>query len=533
MKKTLRPEVSIVPPSKANGANVFISYRSQDPDQLLAKDFQKFLQAKGHEVFLASVSVSLGDNWSQRIDQALEVCDYLLLLLSEKSAASEMVTEEVRRARELRNSRPNSKPIILPVRVQFPLSSPLNYDLRGYLSRIQQREWNSPEDTDTILQEILSLLETGGDSKINESAEEVRSIKTLAFDGPEGRPLPVAEPEVPQGQMPLASAFYIQREPLESLCYKEIERQAALIRIKAPRQMGKTSLMARILHHAEEQGARTISVSFQLMDDSAFQDLNLFLRRFCALVSSKLKVPRSTLNEFWDDEFFGPKENCSTYFEECLLSNINGLIVLGLDELDQLFAYESIAKEFLGLLRTWNEEAKVNKTWGKLRLVVVHSTESYVVLDTNSSPFNVGLSINLKEFNSNQVMELAKRHGLGWSDQEISQLMNIVGGHPYLVRVALYQIANNDKSLEKILAEAPTEAGIYSDHLRRHMWNLEQHPELLDAMRQTAASNAPVRLDSIQGFKLNGMGLVHLKENDVTLRYELYRRYFRDRLRVN
>ena len=523
----------MVPPSKANSANVFISYRSKDPDQLLAKDFQKALQAKGHDAFMAAASIRLGDNWSKRIDQALEACDYLLLLLSEKSAASEMVTEEVRRARELRDSRSDNKPIILPIRVQFPISSPLNYDLRGYLSRIQQREWNAPEDTDPILQEILSLLEIGYDSQIDEANEQTPETVTPAFDGPEGRPLPAAEPEVPQGQLTLASAFYIQREPLESLCYREIERQAALIRIKAPRQMGKTSLMARVLHHAEEQGARAISVSFQLSDEAVFQDLNLFLRRFCALVSRKLKVPLSKLNEFWDDEFFGPKENCSTYFEECLLADLNGPIVLGLDEVDRMFAYEQVAKEFLGLLRTWNEEAKVNDAWGKLRLVVVHSTESYVVMDTNSSPFNVGLPINLKDFDANQVMDLAKRHGLGWGNQEVTQLMDMVGGHPYLVRVALYQIAKNGRSLEQALTAAPTEAGIYSDHLRRHLWNLEKHPDLLDAIRQTAANNAPVRLGSIQGFKLNGMGLVHLEKNDVTLRYELYRRYFRDRLRVS
>ncbi|MEM9485671.1 MAG: AAA-like domain-containing protein [Cyanobacteria bacterium P01_F01_bin.116] len=517
----------------ANSAKVFISYRSKDPDQILAGEFQTALQQAGHEAFMAATSIRLGENWSHRVDQELERCDYLLLLLSEKAAASEMVTEEVRRARELRDSRPERKPVILPIRVQFPRIAPLNYNLRGYLHPLQQRQWNSPEDTDGILQEILTLLATGSESQTAEADEPPQPTENPAFDGPEGRPLPVAEPEVPQGQMPLASAFYVQREPLESLCYREIERQAALIRIKAPRQMGKTSLMARILHHAEEQGARTISVSFQLTDDSVFQDLNLFLRRFCALVSSKLKVPRKRLNEFWDDEFFGPKENCSTYFEECLLSDINSPIVLGLDELDRIFAYERIAKEFLGLLRTWNEEAKINPTWGKLRLVVVHSTESYVVMDTNSSPFNVGLPINLKEFDANQVMDLVKRHGLGWGNQEVTQLMDMVGGHPYLIRLALYQIAKNGQSLKQTIAEAPTEAGIYSDHLRRHMWNLEQHPDLLDAIRKTAANNAPVRLETIEGFKLNGMGLVHLEKNDVTLRYELYRQYFRDRLRAS
>ncbi|MCG8368279.1 MAG: AAA-like domain-containing protein [Pseudanabaenales cyanobacterium] len=516
----------------SDSAKVFISYRSKDPDQLLARQFQDALQAVGHEAFMAAASIRLGENWSQRIDQELEQCDYLLLLLSEKSAASEMVIEEVRRARELRDSRPAKKPTILPIRVQFPISASLNYDLRGYLNPIQQREWRSPEDTAAILQEILSLLETGGDLQKDESEQELVTASPV-FQGSGGRPLPVAEPEVPRGQLSLASAFYVKRDPLETTCYEEIEKQAALIRIKAPRQMGKTSLMARILHHAQEQDYRTTSVTFQLTDETVFQDLNQFLRRFCALVSRKLKFPLSKLADFWEDEFFGPKENCSTYFEECLLADLNSPFVLGLDELDRIFAYETVAKEFLSLLRTWNEAAKVNDTWGKLRLVVVHSTESYVVMDTNSSPFNVGLPINLEDFEPAQVLDLAKRHGLDWGSREVNRLMEMVGGHPYLVRVALYQIAKHTKSLEQVLVEAPTEAGIYGDHLRRHLWNLEQHPDLLNAIRQTAATNSPVRLESIQGFKLNGMGLVDLQKNDVTLRYDLYRRYFRDRLRLN
>jgi len=516
----------------SESAKVFISYRSKDPDQTLAYKFQEALQMSGHEAFMAAASIRLGDNWSQRIDQALEACDYFLLLLSEKSATSEMVTEEVRRARELRDSRSMGKPVLLPIRIQFPMSSPLNYDLRGYLNRIQQREWQSDDDTTIILNEILYLLETEQDSQKDDSDEKLVT-ETPAFELPGSYPLPVAEPEVPTGQMSLASAFYINREPFETQCCKAIESPGALIRILAPRQMGKTSFMARILHYAKKQHYRSISVTFQLTDESVFQDLNQFLRRFCALVSRKLKVPLTKLNDFWDDEFFGPKENCSTYFEECLLADLNSPIVLALDEVDRLFAYEEIAKEFLTLLRTWNEDSKVDPTWSKLRLVVVHSTESYVVMDTNSSPFNVGLPINLKEFTIDQVMDLVIRHGLDCDTRAAERLMDMVGGHPFLVRLALYHLAKDSKSLDQILEEAPTEAGIYSDHLRRHLWNLEKHPDLLSAIRQTAVSNTPVRLESIQGFKLNGMGLVDLQKNDVTLRYELYRQYFRDRLRVS
>lgn len=510
---------------------MFISYRSEDPDQVLAQKLQEQLEVAGHQPFMAATSIRLGENWSQRIDQALQNCDYFLLLLSKQSATSEMVTEEVRRAKELRDGSGGKKPRILPIRVQFPFSEPLNYDLRGYLNRIQQREWQSEADTSGILNEVLDLLATGG--HLDQGAEPTELVTaTPAVAGPKQRPLPVAEPELPGGLMQLASEYYIERNPIEARCYAEIQKPGALIRIKAPRQMGKTSLMARILHHADQQGYRTTSLTFQLTDESLFTDLEQFLKRFCALVSRKLQVPTCKVKEFWTDDLFGPMETCSAYFEECLLPTLKGPLVLALDEVDRLFPYEALAKEFLGLLRVWNEQAKMGGIWSGLRLIVVHSTESYVVMDTNASPFNVGMEMKLPEFTADQVLTLAKRHGLTWSNEQVTELMKLLGGHPFLTRVALYHIAQQDLTLEQLLVEAPTEASIYDDHLRRHLWNLEQHPELLNAIKQTVVIDNPVRLESLPAFKLNGMGLINLQGNDVTLRYDLYRKYFRDRLRI-
>jgi hypothetical protein len=94
----------------------------------------------------------------------------------------------------------------------------------------------------------------------------------------------------------------------------------------------------------------------------------------------------------------------------------------------------------------------------------------------------------------------------------------------------MYAIARQDVTLDTLLQEAPTEAGLYSDHLRRHLWNLEKHPELIEAMREVAIARSPVRLPTVQAFKLNSMGLVRLQGNEVTSRCRLYEQYFRERL---
>jgi hypothetical protein len=345
-------------------------------------------------------------------------------------------------------------------------------------------------------------------------------------------PLPVAELELPEGQMELASQFYVKREPWESRSYKAIEKRVALIRIKAPRQMGKTSLLARIRNHAEQQGCRMVYLSFQEPEEDVFQELNQFLRRFCVLIGRELGISPKKLNEYWDDEFLGPKENCNEYLK-CLLADLNSPLVLALDTVDRVFPYNKVAVEFFSLLRVWHEKAKENSTWAKLRLVIVHSTEVYVKMPPERSPFNVGLTVELPEFNPEQVLDLAQRHGLAWGSAEIEQIMGMVSGHPYLVRLALYYISQQDLTLSQLLEQAPTDAGIYGDHLRQHLWNLQQHPELMAAVKQAVMTSHPVRLEAMQAFKLHGMGLVNRQGNDVTPRCDLYRLYFRDHLKVS
>lgn len=524
------------------GARVLISHSDREPELSLATQIYQALEAAGYETFMAvetfgyeRESGSRDYWWLLCIEEELRRSDYFLLLLSQASATSEFITEKVRRARELRNSRPDNRPAILPIRVN-PVDWSLSYDLRSHLLPFEQRDWRSPDDTPIVLQEVLTLLADTGEAKVRLVEAEIEQprpefLSVPASVGAIAPPLPAAAPELPEGSVSLDSAFYVERPPIEERCQETIVQPGALIRIKAPRQMGKTSLMARILHYAQQQGYRPVSLSFQLADSAIFEDLTKFLRWFCVNVGRGLQLPNK-LAYYWDDEF-GNKISCKDYFENYLLSEISSPLVLGLDEVDLVFPYPQIADDFFGLLRAWHEEAKYRDIWKKFRLVVVHSTEVYIPLNVNQSPFNVGLPIELPEFSQPQVNELVQRHGLNWHPSQVEQLMATIGGHPYLVRLALYHMARQDTTLSQLLATAPTEAGLFKDHLRWRLWNLGQHPELATAMKEVVAASSPVRLDSMQAFKLHSMGLVNLQGNECSPRCDLYRQYFRDRLGIS
>ncbi|MFN6498574.1 MAG: AAA-like domain-containing protein [Nostoc sp. DedQUE01] len=77
-----------------------------------------------------------------------------------------------------------------------------------------------------------------------------------------------------QGPLPLNSPFYVKCLSIEPQCDEAILKPGALIRIKAPWQMGKTSLIARILNRGRETGLQTLLLSMRLADTSSFGNLD-------------------------------------------------------------------------------------------------------------------------------------------------------------------------------------------------------------------------------------------------------------------
>ena len=332
--------------------------------------------------------------------------------------------------------------------------------------------------------------------------------------------------EEPEGQVELGSRFYIQRPPIEKDSCETILRAGSLIRIKAPRQMGKSSLLSRTLAYAKYKGNQVAHLYFQEADSDVFSELDSFLQWFCASIAAELNLD-DNLDQYWQG-VLGSKNKCTKYFQRYLLTVLDVPLVLGLDEVDLIFQYPKIASDFFGLLRAWHEKAKNEDVWKKLRLVIVHSKEVYIPLNINQSPFNVGLPIELPELTLPQIADLVNRHQLNWQMTEVEKLMTLTGGHPYLVRQALYQIARGRIDLEKLLQLAPTEEGIYGNHLRRQLSYLKEDAEMLEAFKELVASDRPLQLESHVAFKLRSIGLVKFQGNQVVPMCSLYYQYFRE-----
>lgn len=328
------------------------------------------------------------------------------------------------------------------------------------------------------------------------------------------------------GPLPFDSSFYIHRLGIEPASTQEVLTAGALVRLKAPHQFGKTSLINLILGHAQDYGLRTAVVSMRAIDRRCLVDINQTLRWFCAVVARALDLPNQ-FDQRWDS-LFGGSYSCTDYFETYLLPAAEQPLLLVIDDLDELFAYGDVATDVLGMLRAWYEQGRYGAgqtLWPQLRLVIAHSTEAWLPLNIHQSPFNVGLSIDLPPFTLDQVEDLALRYGLAPGDDDLLQLMDLVGGHPYLTQLTLFHLTQR-QTLAHIAEQAAAYDGIYSSHLRRQLEILDGEPEILAAMTQVATSADGVKLPLPLAFRLQGLGLVRFKQQVCVASCAVYRQYF-------
>ncbi len=338
-------------------------------------------------------------------------------------------------------------------------------------------------------------------------------------------PAPVADLHFPDGVVPLGSRFYAEHADLQAQCEQAISQPSGLLRIQAPAKMGKTSCLERLVAYAQGLNYRVVRIDLQLVDKTALKDLDQLLQWLCRQVCKQLNR-QIDIAGHWNVKY-GSKDNCTDFLERYVLNQSDQPLLLCLDNLERIFSYPDIFEDFLTLLRFWHDQK--NEPWSRLRMVLLHVWYKEIS-NINSSPFNVGQVVHLPELNALQVQELVTLYGLNWQDRQVAGLMNLVGGHPHLIRLALHEVAQGKIILQTLLAIADREDSLYGNHLQHHFLYLTQQPELKELMANIVHSDQPLFIPNILLRQLKDSGLIKYHGDEVAPANQLYRSYFRKRL---
>ena len=446
-------------PVLPNSLRVSILYKSSvQPDDRVLRLVEQQLTRAGCQVFIDK-HLAIGVQWAREIESKIRDSDAAIVLLSAASVQSEMIIYEVETAHQAGQAQ-GGRPRLLPVRVQ--LTGPLPAALAAILDPLQFFLWESPQDDQRLIHEIVRSLQTSQKAVAPEARVKLESIG---------------------GAVPLESQFYVVRHTDHEF-QSAIARRDSIVLVKGARQMGKTSLLARGLQQARQGGAKVVLTDFQKLNASHLASVEAFFLTLGDFLADQLDL--DVLPEDAWDKRRSPNTNFERYLRREVLGKLSGHFVWGLDEVDRLFTCE-FGSEVFGLFRSWHNERALDPSgpWSRLTLAIAYATEAHLfITDVNQSPFNVGTRLTLEDFTSDQVATLNQHYGSPLRDAiELRRFFTLVGGQPYLVRRGLNEIASGHLSFNEFAQAADRDEGLFGDHLRRILVLLAKDHELTHVVR--------------------------------------------------
>lgn len=512
---------------RAPSAKVFLSYRRAQPDEGIVAELQKLLDAAGHHVF-RDVDIPIGQRWAEAIQQQLRECDVFIVFLSEQSVDRDMVREEVKQA-YYRQKAEQGSPLILPVRLNYDGALP--YDMNAWLAPIQYAFWKSPDDTPAIAKLLLNAVEAmSGAALPHAGSLATPEQRRLLLEQTEdvGRPLPKAEPAVmDKVGMKAGSPFYIERE-VDQFFIDCLKLDHGVASIRAPRQMGKSSLLARTRQQLHEAGLKSVFLDLKILEHEPFADVRAAMLGLAMLIADQAEL------DLDPESFFTGRGFPATKLQRFLAAAFGGLpqrTVLLFDDVDALFK-KPYRDGLFGGLRTIIDQKPNDPGIANIGFGFAHAQDpSSWIGDLNQSPFNVADSYTLKEFDLVRLQQLNDRHQRLLSLEQLDQLQLLLGGHPFMTRTAFYHLAPKEKKdpvpFETLVAAAPQDDGFFGDHLRGQLMRLlelkldKAFKKILDAHK----------CDQVKEFEaLKALGLVTgPNHKEATPRYGIYETYFKKR----
>jgi hypothetical protein len=455
------------------------------------------LAGEGYQVFIDR-HLQIGMHWAREIEQRIANADVVIPLLSASSVQSEMLGYEIQLAHEYAQKR-TGKPRILPIRISFAQALPDH--IAGILDGIQYATWDGPGDDEDLIADVLGAIQQPGQF------------------GPQPRKL-----EQVGGAVPLDSHFYVVRSTDEEFL-TAVRRHDSIVLIKGARQMGKTSLMARGLQLARQNGDRVILTDFQKLSTQHLESTNSLFRLLVESIADQLDYVLD-IDTIWNPKR-GPSANFERFLRREVLSKVGKRLVWGMDEVDRLF-FCAFSSEVFGLFRSWHNERSLdpNGPWQKLTMAIAYATEAHMfITDMNQSPFNVGTRLSLQDFTLEQVAELNERYACPLKrPAEIAAYFKLLGGQPYLTRRGLNEMASRGLDFRAFEAQTCRDEGPFGDHLRRILVSLAQDPDLCTVVRGVLEGRHVAATE--QFYRLRSAGIMSGESaREMRPRCELYERY--------
>ncbi len=244
------------------------------------------------------------------------------------------------------------------------------------------------------------------------------------------------------GSLPMQALTYVVRAADRHL-YKAL-KQGEFCYILNSRQMGKSSLMVRMMHHLQHEGFSCAAIdmtrigSENVTPDQWYKGLAMELWQNFNLVG------KVNLKAWWNERLdISSVQRLSQFIEEVLLANVGaedspqkGLVIF-IDEIDSLLSLNFSVNDFFTLIRSCYNQRSFNPVYKRLNFAFFGvATPSDLVTDSRRTPFNIGQAIQLEGFKEHEAQPLLQGLAEKVSNPQVvlKELLFWTNGQPFLTQ---------------------------------------------------------------------------------------------------
>ena len=215
------------------------------------------------------------------------------------------------------------------------------------------------------------------------------------------------------------------------------------------RQIGKSSLMLQTAYRLRQQEFAAVIIDLTALGQNLKPE-QWYFGLLCQVVREFERRGldlEEEIDRYWDSHTEkGPMQKWIDALHEIVLARFPGKLVIFIDELDAVRSLPFSTDEFFGGIREcYNRRTRESELQRLTFCLLGVASPSDLVLDSRTTPFNIGRRVEIKDFTPEEAAPLAR--GLGRDEALARQLLDRIlywsGGHPYLTQVLCRAVAQD------------------------------------------------------------------------------------------